>query len=336
MDFHNIVIKEENCYTKIKYIGLCSKTRKTKIMKKSIMIISNNNFFIHAFTMLYSFFENNPYPIDIYLLESDISEKDIQFLDKFISLWPDKRLFPIHLDTQKLEGLYATKELPYEVYFRITGLDFIEKSVNNILAIDLDMTVKGNISHIFETDISNYSLAACRDIYGYVFKNTVKNSIERLGLPTDYTYFNGGFLYFNLDKIRKEGGSEYIMDHIKIIGSENLHWLEQDLLNYVYFDRYLEVDWMTYNCPPVRYIMDNNEVRNGIYRPLTENEISLFDPNVHMDYTQSVYDGASIIHYLGKDKPWQENRPQVETYRIFDEAYLYYSKKAYETLEAMF
>lgn len=302
----------------------------------SLMLIANSRYIIHAFAMLCSLFENNNYPIAVYLFESDVDDKDLDLLSKFVNLWPDKKFHPIHMETGKLNGFHTEDELPEEVYFRITGLDRLPKDIHNVLALDLDMTIKGDISFVFNLDLQDYALAACKDIFAYIFKNTVKSNLERLDLPVDYTYFNGGNLFFNLDKIRAVGGSEWIIDQGRKIGADKLRFLEQDLLNKIFYDNYLEIPWMRFNCPPVKYIMKESEVNRGIFNPLIDSQVStMTDFGGYMDYSQAMYDQASVIHYLGPDKPWVNNRPDVDTFRIFDQAYRYYFEKSYKYLESI-
>ena len=65
-----------------------------------------------------------------------------------------------------------------------------------------------------------------------------------------------------------------------------------------------------------------NVVERGILTPLTYKEIAGDHiPEGYMDYTKSVYEAASVIHYMGGTKPWKKDRTPSEVYDLFDRAF---------------
>lgn len=65
------------------------------------------------------------------------------------------------------------------------------KGLDKVLYLDTDTVICGDISSLYNTDISDYEYAAALDYYGKVFMG--------------YKYINSGVMLMNLDVIRKTG-----------------------------------------------------------------------------------------------------------------------------------
>jgi lipopolysaccharide biosynthesis glycosyltransferase len=189
------------------------------------------------------------------------------------------------------------------------------------------MVVNKSLNELYSTDIKGYPLAACKDIYGYIYGIGQEN-IRRMGINEKCTYFNGGMLLLNLDYLRSgEFGAK--MSRFAKKNADNLKWLEQDVWNYFFDEKYLKLGWYDYNCVPVMYIMKITDVQKGRLEPLCKNDIAdMADFSGYADYTQALSENASIIHYIGETKPWKTDRPQSNAYRIFDRFYNEYEAAA--------
>lgn len=299
---------------------------------RNILLVANKKYVIQLFVMLASLFSNNKYPLNVYLLSSDFDNGLFDLAQKYCEQWEDKRLIPVSLSSSDLNGLPISDRFPVEIYYKLLGVDILPKEESRVLVMDIDMIVKQDLSQVFELSVDNYALAACRDIYGYVYGEE-KNNIARLTLSDKQVYFNAGFMYYNLDYLRNDGGAKYIIE--QAYKHDNLlKWPEQDLLNILYGDNFLELDWHSYNCTPIMYILNKAEVDRGCIMPLSQeelNKMSNFDG--YMDYTRAIYDQAGVIHYIGETKPWNNMRPSAPTFEVFDKAYIDYLQIANEMLQ---
>lgn len=298
----------------------------------NIMFVANQKYIFPMITLLYSIFTHNNVPTNLYLLYSDIDQNTLSALNNYCNHWENKTLVPVYVDSNSLAGLKTTTQFPVEVYYKLLAIDLLPKTLHKVICIDLDMVVNKSLLPLYNTDITNYPLAACSAIYEYIFGEG-SDTHRRLNIDSKYTYFNAGLMLYNLDYLRSQGGSQALIDYAFQINNI-LKWPEQDVLNLLYIDKYLLLNWNDYNCPPVKFIMKPEDVANGIYSPLQQAEIggiSSFDE--YADYTVSICDNATIIHYLGETKPWNEQRPDADTYDIFDRYFLHYSDKALEIFE---
>lgn len=293
----------------------------------AIMIVANKNYVIPMFTMLSSLFDNNPYQMEVYLFSSDFDKDTFDITERFFGQWEDKRLIGTSMKDYPLEGLKVTEKLPVEVYYKLLGIEFLPEGLSNILVMDLDMIVKRNIHEIFELDLEGCALAACKDIYAYVYGGA-KNDNIRLGLPEEHEYFNGGLIYYNLNYIREKGGAKYLID-MAYKYSDKLKWNEQDLLNLLFYKEYKLLKWNSFNCPPIMYVMKESDVNRGEILPLFQKEAdSMEELTGYLDYTEAICSEAAIIHYIDNTKPWNSDRPYARTYEVFDVPYKEYLIRA--------
>ncbi len=288
--------------------------------QNAIMAVVNKTYIKPLKVMWTSLFESNRYPLDFYLFYEDLSDSDIDELESFVSHWPHAGFIPMPISSEVLIGLPTTDVFPKEIYFKLLGLDLLPKDLRQILCMDLDMVVKEDISAVFQTDVSSNGIAACPDIFGQYY-GLEKNNLDCLGLSENPPYFNAGFMLFSLDFIRQIGGGNAII-HLAHLHKDKLYYPEQDILNILFHDSYLQLPWSAYNCPPLFYAMDASEAEHGIYHPLEFAKISSGQiPEGYMDFTQSIFENAAVIHDMGGTKPWKEDRDSSLIYAIFDEAY---------------
>ena len=288
--------------------------------QNAIMAVVNQSYIPHLKTMWASLFISNPYDIDFYLFYEDIASDEIDELRFFSQNYSNAHIVFMPISSKVINGLPTTAEFPKEIYFKLLGLDLLPKELHQILCMDLDMIVKKDISDIFRTDVSAHGLGACPDVFG-VYYGLEENNLNCLGLSHNPAYFNAGFMLFSLDFIRQIGGGKAIVN-LAHMHADKLYYPEQDILNIIFHDSYLQLPWQEYNCPPLYYIFKDSDVASGNYRLLAFKEISSGNiPNGYLNYTQSIYENAGVIHYMGGTKPWKENRDASPIYEIFDTAY---------------
>jgi lipopolysaccharide biosynthesis glycosyltransferase len=161
-------------------------------------------------------------------------------------------------------------------YFRIYLSEFVAPSVQKVIYLDSDMIVRHNILALWNTDISDFHLAAVPDPYSDLH--------TKLGFAFSDTYFNAGALVINVARWRADNVQSRLVAYIDL-NKEILHYHDQDAINVVLKDniRCLDYTW-------------NFQARLGSlpYWALSRSK----------GYYKSLKRDPSIVHYTGPIKPW--------------------------------
>ncbi len=159
----------------------------------------------------------------------------------------DKSLFS---DVEDLMSIYTIGAM-----FRVMLPDIFPE-LSKIIYLDADLFVNRDIRELWDTDISQYTLAAVPDadvVNGLVCPHVVK----RKEVPA-YRYFNSGVLYMNLNKIREQGNMKTQILQFLSHTNEN-HLPDQDALNFIYNETTLLLDesWNHF----IKNVRRNNELK---------------------------------------------------------------------------
>lgn len=294
----------------------------------NIMIVANSRYILTTIVMLYSLYENNPGKITVYLLYSDMQEEEISRLCAFTQTWMDKQLIPVRIKREDTQKLFPSEHMPIETYYRILGMELLPQSVKRVMYLDIDIVVNKSLEHFYHMDMEGRPLAACQDIYGYVY-GVAEDNKRRLEMPEDCLYFNAGVMLYDLEQIREEKLMQQTLDYV-YQNYLQLRYMDQDALNKVFLHRVKIVDWYHYNCTPILYVCSKQEVAIGQYAPVSQQEIGQVQGQEqdYLDMTQAFYQEASIIHYIGETKPWNEQRVAAKTYELFDQSFYNYMDRA--------
>ena len=244
-------------------------------MKKVIPIFyaCDDAFVKYTIVSLSSMIKNasRDYEYKIHVLYTDISEEmkrrtmeleNENFKISFVSV--SKYLESIS-DKLPLRHYYSKT-----TYYRLFISEMF-KDIDKALYIDSDTIIKGDISALYNTDVSSHYLAACReqameqvDVYG--------TYAERVVGVSRHEFFNAGVILINCERFRRE----------KILG-KFIHYLgiydfivtqDEDYLNLVCKGGVLWLDqkW-------------NTELTEGL------------------EYEYDI-DEANILHFIMVNKPW--------------------------------
>ena len=242
----------------------------------NILVTVNDNYVYPLKIMLGSLFRHNKEEeITVYLLHSDVSEKNRKTLDRMISYYGGK-FVPIHVS----EDLFADAPCPEyfskEMYYRILA-PWILPELNRVLYLDPDMVVLQDLSKFYQMDMNGFCYAGCKDRYGY-------SRLQRRdpGKWSDHIYINSGVLLCNLMELRyvttKEEYLKYIEDH-----KDELEYPDQDVINFMNYNRIRYAD--------EKYNLDPNNLHAWEYIAM------IFKP---LNFLCKPF----IFHYMGGDKPW--------------------------------
>lgn len=231
----------------------------------------SRNFYEPLSVMLTSLVETNSNVNIIFnVLHSDFNQEDIDTFKIQFEKYSNLEVMFHLLDEDSVSGLPLLQHFKISTYFRIIAPTVL-KHIDKLLYLDADIIIDGDITPLWNIDITEYVLAAVRE-------ESIIALDKRLKMPDDYKYFNAGVILLNSKKVRDENKFESVIKYLKD-NSEEILYLDQDALNAILYDEWLELDekWNYHNT----FILKRNNVKENI-----------------------VMDNPIIIHYTGPLKPW--------------------------------
>ena len=214
------------------------------------------------------------------VLHENVSEENIKKLKAFetdnfkIDITPMSANFKMLDDrmSNRLRCDYFT----LTIYFRLF-IPAMFPQYDKGIYIDSDIVVSGDLANLFDTDIGDNYIGACRDLSIADVPPLVAYTENAVGVKGD-EYINSGVLLMNLKKLRELDFEGHFLNLLNTYHFDSIA-PDQDYINAICNGKifYLDESWDT---------MPNNE------RPLLEN------PN--------------IIHYNLFEKPWCYDNVQYE------------------------
>lgn len=200
--------------------------------------------------------------INIYILCERISDKSCRVLKDLSSETLNISL--IKFDSLNVSEIKLKKStLPDSTYYRLLIADLLPQ-IDKILYLDSDIIVRKSLMELWQTDISNYFIAATSDINEkYVLENANSSKPKN-------KYFNAGVLLLNLKKWREENALSKIKSFIRNPYATP-KYNDQCILNFAFKDNeilFVDKKW-----------------------------------NFHNNHHSPEGKNAAIIHYVW-DKPW--------------------------------
>ncbi len=209
----------------------------------NILIASDEKYIKHEKIMLASLRENMPdEAIDVYFLHGKLEERIVSKFKDYLITELNVTMHSIELSSTPFDDCTIGMHLSIETMYRLIATEVLPNSVDKILWLDGDIIINKSLNELYETDIGDYYLCACKG------RGKIENYNIRLGLPKEYIYFNAGVLLLNIRKMRKDN----ILDRFKNIVlkyGDRLTWMDQDILNIAFCQggvRYLPSE--IYNC----------------------------------------------------------------------------------------
>lgn len=250
-------------------------------MKLDIACSTDNNYLQHCSAMLCSVFENNKeHDITVHLLHHDLSLESQTFLIDLTKRYGNTILF-YNIDLNKLGNVFINKtghpNLSIACYYRLMLASLLDRSIEKVLYLDCDIIVLGDLSPLFNIDMSEYGVAAVEDI-------TPANDWHRrvIGLSLDQTAFCSGVLLINLIYWRVHHSEESLLDYAQKMG-EYLGMEDQDVLNHEFRGHWFKLPYKYMRTPMAIAPLDKQQKWADI-------EEYVFHP--------------VIIHYAAHVKPW--------------------------------
>ena len=225
---------------------------------------------------------------DIFIFESDISEKNKHILNSIINNHKNFSLRFIDVSDEMDKISFSTVNPNHSKYnfYRLLMLSILV-NFDKAIYFDSDLIIKYDIAELFLTNVNNFYLAAAKDIR-YAYRYNIKTHWTKdycdnvLKLKVPYEYFSSGVMVMNLAELRKDFTSKQL---IELSASSTWKTVEQDVLNMLMQNRvkFLSFEW--------NYTI---ETKDKGEKKAPE--------DMYTDYLNA-QNSPKIIHYVGNNLP---------------------------------
>jgi lipopolysaccharide biosynthesis glycosyltransferase len=206
-------------------------------MKYHICCSTDEGYVQHCAVMLCSLLENNKGDtLIVHILTPGLCDETQQRLTEMIRSYNSDCRFH-QVDDFKLKGIGGVQIRKvfsnYVPYYKLLLSSIIDEETTIILYLDSDTVINGEITHIFNLDITMYALAAVEDI-PIEYEHRM-----HMSLPYNAEYFNSGVMLVNLGYWRRKEAEEHLLQSAKRERYTFFH--DQDALNAVFHSQWLSL-----------------------------------------------------------------------------------------------
>lgn len=219
---------------------------------------------------------------DFYIMHSDLRPEDeIALLEKSRE---NVRIHFIYVALDEKMDLPESERYPIQIYYRIFAAAFLPVTIDRILYLDVDTIVINSLNVLYKMDFEGNYILACT----HVRKVLNKINQVRLGIKNDSVYINTGVMLINLELLRKEQDFGEVVKYVE--KNKNRFTLpDQDIITALYGEKIGLLDTMIYNLSD---------------RMLTIYNSDFTHKRIDLDWIRK---NTVIIHYYGKQKPWNSH-----------------------------
>ncbi|UWG98792.1 glycosyltransferase family 8 protein [Dehalobacter sp. DCM] len=262
----------------------------------NILVSINYNYAEQFIILIRSILESNPQAnITIYLLHSSLSNENITYFKYYIET-PRCTIKAIHVDDEEFTNAPVRFHWSREIYYRLLAPWVLPEEVNRILYLDADIVVINSLRELYDLDLGDYCLAAASHVSGSSY---FIHSI-RLQLPKGSYYINSGVMLMDLKKMRSLYDKDVILNFIE----KRMHtlWMpDQDVISVLYGRHVLPLDTLLYNLDDWHFAISGRAI-----------------PKSRRINAIWVRNNTKIIHYSGRNKPWN-SKSHSELHQFYND-----------------
>lgn len=289
----------------------------TKINKIPIAMATDNNYVYPTIVAITSMLENKKEStyLDFHIMISgQVSKENRSRLTKLKNLYKGCSIKLIDMKNNFNDTYISSSYITKATYYRLL-LPSILKKYDKILYLDGDIIVKRDLWNMYNTDLQDNYIGAVKDYGQIAWKlNIAPDYAKRLGTKDMNQLINAGILIMNLEKMRKDNMEKVFNDYIPTLESRRLYLNDQDVLNATCYDK------IKFLSPEYNAMQHFN-----FYYDAMEILIDCYN----MKEWKKACTSPTIIHYTGRDKPWQGFKGRF--YNEWDKYRKIVEKKIYGT-----
>ena len=251
---------------------------------------ADNNYAVQTYITIFSMMHNYKGSADInaYILcPGGYSEKNMALINSLTDRFNKLSITVLNMD-DKYEKVDMS--LPYissASMYRLEIPDIVDNvlgiQIDKCIYIDCDLVVEGDISELYNEDISGYYIAGVAD--PLQFYKTYRNHAQRIGIPDCKQYINAGVLLMNLKEINAAPDVREKIEQVAF--KDEMLFRDQDVINYAFYGR-IKLLPMKYNAFTI-IITRKDKGPQKIYGKKNMKEAR---------------ENPLIVHYIGTLKPW--------------------------------
>lgn len=297
----------------------------------NILYTTDNNYFIHMLTSIYSLIENNQ---DIFLninvIEDNLNKLNLTRLNILTEMYQNIK---INIYSIKLiEDIMNKFNIPKWRNTDIANARLFANEIikcDELLYIDCDTIIVNSIKNIFEKN--NNSISAVKDI----------NIPEYLKGKIDY-YYNSGIILFDFNKWENEHCIEKIYNILKK-NEVSLKLPDQDLINLAIPN--ISTLPLNYNIFPIVKMMNNhpllskrfykenfysrNEIRDAIKNPIIYHNLDFLNIRPWDNNVIHPYNNIYKLYRNKFDKKYIPNKIEISKYEQKTKKFSYLILKSF-------
>lgn len=239
-----------------------------------------------------------------YILHSDLEPEDMSRIQD--TAGPQVEFHFISVPPGLFEGFPVSRRYPQQIYYRLAAPLLLPSKLERILYLDVDTVVINPLTEVETMPFDGAYFMACT----HVKKMLTKLNQTRLDMEAEAPYINSGVMMLNLPLFREH----LDLGEIRTFANEKKHSLflpDQDILTALYGNHVKLLDSLRYNLSDRVLALHNANPKND---------------KIGLDW---VRDNSVVIHYCGKNKPWnvgytgtlgifyQESDTSTATKRLF-------------------
>ena len=253
----------------------------------NIVCATDDNYVPLCGIMLTSLFENNKdIHIVVYILTEEMNMQNKAMFDDLLYVGQynaEIHVCEINDDLFKNCPIRNGEHISLAAYYRFLIPIVLPESEVKALYLDCDILINDSLKALYTTDINSVALGVCEECMDI---QVTQQSIDRLGYPKSWWYFNSGVMIINIAYWRQHHIMEKLFAYV-FKNPDKCLFHDQDALNAVLGNQKLVL--------PYRY----NVFTYLFTDKFKDKDISVF-----------LQEPPAIIHYCCSSKPWDWYLPE--------------------------
>ena len=242
--------------------------------------------YITVFSMMYNY--KGETDINVYILNSGgFSKKNRALFNSLADRFDKLSITILNMDSKydsvDISQSYISTASMYRLEIPRIVENMTDVQIDKCIYLDCDLVVEGDISELFNEDISGYYIGGIADPMQVIKKYSKHN--DNIGIPDLKQYINSGVLLINLKELNS---APDVRENLEKAGlKENLLFKDQDAINIALYGG-IKLLPIKYNSFPV--VISKNEKRF----------FKLYGKKRMLEAKKN----PLIVHYIGFLKPW--------------------------------
>jgi len=210
----------------------------------------------------------------LYLIHTGIPQARLSVISSIIET------YSIIPSATQIAAAPCDSHFPPEASFPLLIPELLPDDIQRALFLDADMLILDDVVKLWEIPLDECVLAAAPDTaVPYCSAPRGVNGWQRLGIPADAPYFNGGVLVIELERWRRREVTKRVHEYFKQT-RDPIDFLHQGVLNALL--------WNDWKCVNSRW----NLLASVAGRP-------------HDRSASDAWRQPGIVHFAGRMKPWR-------------------------------